>query len=89
VREELGIEVEVLGKAAAIDHAYSHFRITLHLFHARWTEGVPSSRENPAGSPRWVLPSELTRYAFPAANKAVIRRLVLGEERAPESPGPA
>ncbi len=89
VREELGIEVEVLGKAAAIDHAYSHFRITLHLFHTRWTEGVPSSRENPAGSPRWVLPAELTRYAFPAANKAVIRRLVLGEERAPESPGPA
>lgn len=89
VREELGIEVEVLDKVAAIDHAYSHFRITLHLFHARWTEGALPSREDPSGSPRWVLPAELTRYAFPAANQAVIRRLVLGEERAPESPGPA
>ena len=89
VREELGIDVEILGKTAAIEHAYSHFRITLHLFHARWTGGEIERLETEADSPRWVLPPELARYACPAANTAVIRRLVLGEERAPDSPGPA
>ena len=89
VLEELGVEVEIVGEVAKVQHAYSHFRITLHLFHARWIEGDPAISESRAGSPRWVLPGELARYAFPAANQAVIRRLVGGEERAPESPGPA
>ena len=89
VREELGLEVEVLGEVARIQHAYSHFRITLHLFHARWVAGESAIGESSAGSPRWVLPGELDRYAFPAANKTVIRRLISGEERTPEYPAPA
>lgn len=89
VREELGVEVEILGSLEEIRHAYSHFRITLHLFHARWLEGDPVTPGSVVGSPRWVLPDELPRYAFPAANQAVIRQLVLGEERAPESPDQA
>jgi A/G-specific adenine glycosylase len=87
VREELGIDVEILGEADTTRHAYSHFQITLHLFHARWVEGdLPSSKD---GSPLWVLPEDLGRYAFPAANRAVIQRLVLGEERAPGGPARA
>ena len=87
VREELGIDVEILGEADTTRHAYSHFQITLHLFHARWVEGELPSSEN--GSPLWILPEELGRYAFPAANQAVIQRLVLGEERPPDGPGRA
>ena len=85
VREELGIDIEIMGEADATRHAYSHFRITLYLFHARWVDGeLPSSE---TGSPLWVLPEDLALYAFPAANQAVIQRLVLGEERAPGDPG--
>ncbi|MGB5302134.1 MAG: A/G-specific adenine glycosylase [Gemmatimonadota bacterium] len=89
VREELEVEVEVLGEVARIQHAYSHFRITLHLFHARWVAGDSAIGESTAGSPKWVLPGELGRYAFPAANHDVVRRLVSGELRPPESPAPA
>lgn len=85
VQEELGIDIEILAQAGATRHAYSHFQITLHLFHARWVEGgLPSSE---TGSPLWVLPEDLGRYAFPAANQAVIQRLIHGEERAPGAPG--
>jgi A/G-specific adenine glycosylase len=87
VREELGIGIEILGEAGATRHAYSHLRITLHLFHARWLEGELATDET--GSPLWVLPQDLGRYAFPAANQAVIGRLVLGEEQAPSDPGRA
>lgn len=89
VWEEHGLKVEVLDEVATIQHAYSHFRITLHLFHARWVAGDSTIVESSAGSPRWVLPGELDRYAFPAANKTVVRRLISGEERAPEHPAPA
>ena len=87
VWEELGVRVEVLDEVATIQHAYSHFRITLHLFHARWVAGDSTVGEDPAGSPRWVLPAELGRFAFPAANHDVVQRLVSGRERAPASPG--
>jgi A/G-specific adenine glycosylase len=81
VREETGIEVEVLARADTVEHAYSHFRITLHLFHASWVSGEAPVAED--GSPAWVLPAELAGYAFPAANQAIIRRLVLGEASPP------
>lgn len=81
VREELGIDIKVHGEAGRVRHAYSHVRITLHLFHARWVAGEPRSAER--SSPVWVLPEELPAYAFPAANQAIIRRLVSGKERSP------
>ncbi|HEX7503436.1 MAG TPA: A/G-specific adenine glycosylase, partial [Acidobacteriota bacterium] len=34
-REELGIEVEVLAKLAEVGHAYSHFKVRLHVFICR------------------------------------------------------
>ena len=81
VREELGIDIEIHGEAGRVRHAYNHFRITLHLFRARWVAGEPRSAE--PGSPLWVLPEEFQAYAFPAANQAIIRRLVSGKERSP------
>ena len=91
VREELGISVAVLDPLAVVRHAYSHFRITLHLFHARWIQGGPADGETGSGddSPRWVLPAELDRYAFPAANHGVIRQIARGEYLPPEDPGRA
>jgi len=41
IREELGIEVEVGKKLADVDHAYSHFKITLHAYECRYLRGKP------------------------------------------------
>lgn len=90
VREELGVDAELVGSADTVHHAYSHFRITLHLFHARWLAGGPASGPTAvAASPRWVCPSELDRYAFPAANRSFIQRLVRGDAKAPDGPARA
>ena len=58
----------------AIDHAYSHFRITLHLFHCR----VVGGRASPRASEelRWVAPADLDRHPFPRANRKAIDRLL-------------
>jgi A/G-specific adenine glycosylase len=70
VAEELGIEVEPGEKIAAVEHAYSHFEITLHAFHCRYRTGTPA----PLGCQdyAWVKPGELDQYAFPAANRRVL-----------------
>lgn len=73
VREELGIRVAPESKIAEIDHAYSHFEITLHAFHCRHEGGRPKGRD---GQPvRWVPRNELDRYAFPAANRKILQAL--------------
>jgi A/G-specific adenine glycosylase len=77
VGEELDIDVEPGAKIAAVDHAYSHFAITLHAYHCRYRTGTPQ----PIGCQEiaWVKPDELDRYAFPAANRRVLERLRAGD----------
>ncbi len=73
VREEIGIEVEILDPIAAVDHAYSHFRITMHAFAARWISG--EAKAIGCDEVKWVYPRDLDRYAFPKANRRIIERL--------------
>ncbi len=80
LREELAIEVEVGAPIARVDHAYSHFRITMHAFRCRLVAGEPLSD---AGEPvEWVSIDALDDYAFPRANRRVIEALI-DEARAP------
>ncbi len=73
VAEELGVKIDPGRKIASVDHAYSHFEITMHAFHCRYRSGTPQ----PLGCQEyaWVKPGELDRYAFPAANRRVLERL--------------
>lgn len=73
VHEELRIAVKVVKEFAVVDHAYSHFRITLHAFHCLWLRGRP--RAIGCAQWKWVSPRELSRYAFPAANRRIIAEL--------------
>jgi A/G-specific adenine glycosylase len=74
IREELGVTIRIGRTIATVDHAYSHFRITLHAMAARIRTGQPIPRQGQAMS--WVRPDQLDRYAFPAANRKIIETLV-------------
>lgn len=73
LREELGIEVEVLAPWMTIRHTYTHMRITLHVFQCRWVGGIPQ----PIGCAdvRWVPIAELDRYPFPNTDRRIVERL--------------
>lgn len=71
--EEMCVAAEIGDEIAVVEHAYSHFRITLHAFDGRWTSGEPCGRA--ATEWRWVTPAELDGYAFPAANRRVLEAL--------------
>lgn len=69
--EELGAKVEIVTKLAEVRHAYSHFKVHLHVFVCRLLKGRPKSLQPHA----WVKSTELKDYPFPAANHKIFHRL--------------
>jgi A/G-specific adenine glycosylase len=73
LREELAIEAEVGAELITVEHAYSHKRLRFVVHLCRWLSGDPQ----PLASQqvRWVEPSALSDYPFPAANARIIAAL--------------
>ena len=70
LQEELAIEVEVGNRLMTINHTYTHFKVTLNVFHCRHTAGEPQPIE--CDEVRWVEVSELEEFPFPKANSQII-----------------
>ena len=73
IREELAIEIEVGQPIATIKHAYTHFRISLHAFHARHIRGRPQHLG--VIDHAWVRLDDLGRYAFAVTDRKIIDHL--------------
>lgn len=73
ILEELGIEIEVGNHLITIDHAYTHFRVTLAVHHCRHQSGEPQPIE--CDEVRWVTLDEIDQYPFPKANVQIIEAL--------------
>jgi A/G-specific adenine glycosylase len=73
IREELGIEIEVGDPFLRIKHAYTHFRITLHVFHCRLVSGRPQPIE--VADFAWVTLDQLERYPFPVTDQQIMAAL--------------
>jgi len=73
LREELAIEVSVDDRLITVDHAYSHKKLRFEVHLCRLVSGDPQ----PLASQqvRWVKPSDLADYPFPAANVRIIAAL--------------
>ena len=77
-RGELGAEVEALRELAVVRHAYSHFKVRLHVFACRRRRG----RIRPRRPHAWVPAADLGAYPFPAANHRFLPRVAgYAEER--------
>jgi A/G-specific adenine glycosylase len=74
VREEVGLTIDVGEKLCVVRHAYSHFRITMHVFLARRAAG--RARPLACDAVKWVARSNLRRHAFPQANRVVLDHLL-------------
>lgn len=73
IREELGIEIAVGDRLVVVDHAYSHFRVTLNVYHCRHVSGEPQAIE--CDEVRWVTLANIDQYPFPKANVQIIEAL--------------
>jgi A/G-specific adenine glycosylase len=74
IREELGIEIRVSHLLTQVRHAYTHFRITLHTFHATWVGG--EVQHLGVADHAWVTLPDLPRYPFSAADHKIIAALL-------------
>jgi len=73
IREELNFEIEVGDPLVTVEHAYSHFRITLHAFQCTHAAGQPQAIE--VANFAWVTLDQLDSYAFPVTDQKIIKKL--------------
>ncbi|MBK98683.1 MAG: A/G-specific adenine glycosylase [Balneola sp.] len=73
IKEELGIEVSVIEVFMSLNHAYSHFTITLsaYLCVLKPTETLQIPTAKASDQIKWVSIQDLENYPFPKANKTI------------------
>lgn len=76
IHEELAMEISVLEQLTTVKHAYTHFRITLHAFHARHQRGEPQALG--VADWRWIELDELAGFPFPVTDQKIIEALQRG-----------
>ena len=81
IAEEVGLQVTVTEALARVRHAYTHFRVRLHVFVCRVRAGRVRLKGPVAF--RWVRLAELEQLALPRANHKFIALL---KQRAAEAP---
>lgn len=69
-REELDISVSVGDIFTQVVHEYPDIHIRLTLFNCAIAEGTPKLLEH--NDLKWILPSEITDYAFCPADKDIL-----------------
>ena len=73
LHEELGVEIEVGPAIGQYQHAYTHFRVTLHAFRCRLLVGEPQLLE--ASELRWVAAEELGDFPMGKIDRQIARQL--------------
>ncbi len=73
LKEELGEKVRIISNGKSIRHNYTSFKVLLHPFICSTQKRFsPGSRKREF---RWISREDLKNYAFPAANRKIIRTL--------------
>jgi A/G-specific adenine glycosylase len=73
IKEETELDVSLGQEIGTIQHAYTHFKITLTAWFCDWIEG--EAQTHAASENRWVLMNELKDFAFPRANLKILELL--------------
>ncbi len=66
VKEELGITIQQGELVAKVNHAYTHFKVTLNVYACRHLSGKPSAHVHT--ELKWVRARDFSKLAFPKAN---------------------
>jgi A/G-specific adenine glycosylase len=74
ILEELGARIEVGQELGVYQHAYTHFRVTLHAFFCTLLDGEPQPIE--ASQLLWVPPANLLSYPMGKIDRSISRDLL-------------
>ena len=73
IREEMEMTIRAGQFLTSVKHAYTHFRITLHAFHAAHLAGEP--QHIGVVDHAWVTLADLDKYAFAVTDRQIIAAL--------------
>ncbi len=73
LKEELGVKVEARESVGTFTHAYTHFRVTVHAFMCRLTDGTPESLEH--SQLTWVDEEALAEYPMGKIDRLIAHAL--------------
>tara|TARA_B100000287_G_scaffold413630_1_gene445359 strand:- start:493 stop:1557 length:1065 start_codon:yes stop_codon:yes gene_type:complete len=71
LQEECGAIIKVCKKIGAVKHTYSHFSITLHLYHCIEDNNKIDLKPNM----KWIKPNQVEMLPFPKANHKLFKIL--------------
>jgi len=75
ILEELGVNIQVGEAFGVYQHAYTHFRITLHAFFCTLNGYQPQLKEHT--DLRWVVPAELADYPMGKIDRQIANQLIV------------
>ncbi len=70
IAEETELKVRLSTKIGTIQHAYTHFKITMSAWWCEWREGVAQTHTSTEN--KWICMDEIPQYAFPKANLKIL-----------------
>jgi len=70
IKEETGLDVDLGKKIGTINHAYTHFKITMSAWFCDWIAG--EAQTNASSENKWIHFSDMNTYAFPKANLKIL-----------------
>jgi A/G-specific adenine glycosylase len=73
VKKTLGVTVKVREPLTIVTHAFSHFKVTLHVFSCDYVRGIPQVKG--VARVRWTWLSELEKFAWSAAQRKIVMQL--------------
>jgi adenine-specific DNA glycosylase len=79
LKKDPGLAVTVGKEIFAVDHVYSHFAVTVHVFDCRLRAYAPRAGPLPG---RWVTPVGAARLALSKLERMILQRLKSPQGRA-------
>jgi A/G-specific adenine glycosylase len=70
IKEELDIQIEIRDLLCTVEHAFTHFHMTLYAFDCQWLAGTPQCLG--CIELHWATLDELDAFAFPVADQKII-----------------
>ena len=76
IREEMGVEVEVMDQALHTHHDYPSYDIDFRVYRCRLTSPESAIQHLRVHDHRWVTLEEMSKYQFPDADAKTLAKLL-------------
>jgi len=74
ILNEFGVEINIQNSFMKVKHAYTHFRVTLHVFLCNYISGKAKPKTSTAC--KWVSLKEMQKYPTPKSNQVILQSLL-------------